>query len=187
MNRIVKPLEALICCHENARFPFLLIFKNGFTIKRAERSTGNCSRSLIFRTNLWKGVCFKTSEILQVSLILTFAFLFKFLEILFFFLQMEKCAIFWEIKHLNVILFSTECILLCSAHIKCLFYFSLFIPTALKWTDPKNVQNRSSSLGPWHLNLMDNLKNVFTSRIFSRFDVTAVRTIFLDPLISWQN
>ena len=56
MNGIVKPLEALICCHENARFSFLLIFKNGFTIKRAERSTGNCSRSLIFRMNLWKGL-----------------------------------------------------------------------------------------------------------------------------------
>ena len=129
----------------------------------------------------------KLPKYCKFPLILTFAFLFKFVEILGVFLQMEKCAIFWEIKHLNVILFSTECILLCSAHIKCLFYFSLFIPAALKWTDPKNEQNRSSSLGPWHLNLMDNLKNVFTSRIFSRFHVTAVRTIFLDPLISWQN
>ena len=56
MNGIVKPLQVLICCDENARFSLLLIFKNGFTIKRAERPTGNCSRSLIFKMNLWKGV-----------------------------------------------------------------------------------------------------------------------------------
>ena len=40
MNGIVKPLQALICCHENARFSFLLIFKNEFTIKRAEDALG---------------------------------------------------------------------------------------------------------------------------------------------------
>ena len=55
MNGIVKPLQALICCHENACFSSLLTFKNGFRIKRVEKSTENCSRSLIFKMNLWKG------------------------------------------------------------------------------------------------------------------------------------
>ena len=31
---------------------------------------------------------------------------------------------------------------------------------------PKNEQNPSSTLGPRHLNHVDNLKNVFTSRIY---------------------
>ena len=39
---------------------------------------------------------------------------------------------------------------------------------------PKNEQNRSSTLGPRRLNPTEILRNVFTSRISSRFLLTAV-------------
>ena len=38
----------------------------------------------------------------------------------------------------------------------------------------QNEQNRSYTSGPLDLNPMDILKNAFTSRIFSRFLLTAV-------------
>ena len=43
--------------------------------------------------------------------------------------QVEKCAKFWEISHLHLRNFSlTVCIILSSAHIKSLIYFSLSVP-----------------------------------------------------------
>ena len=46
---------------------------------------------------------------------------------------------------------------------------------------PKNVQNRSSTLGRLHLNPMHILRNVFTSRISSRSILTAVSNLFFSP------
>ena len=51
-----KHLQILICRHEKARFPSLILFRSKFTVKRVEITVGNCSRSLMFRINLWKGV-----------------------------------------------------------------------------------------------------------------------------------
>ena len=51
----------------------------------------------------------------------------------------------------------------------------------------KNELSRSSTFGPWHLNPMDILRNVCTSRISSRSLLTAVWILFLDPLIYCQN
>ena len=50
----------------------------------------------------------------------------------------------------------------------------------------KNEQNLSSTLGPWHLNPMDILMNVFTSRLSSRFLLTAVWILVFNPLIYCQ-
>ena len=33
MNGITKPLQILICCHENSRFLSLVVFRSGFTIE----------------------------------------------------------------------------------------------------------------------------------------------------------
>ena len=52
----------------------------------------------------------------------------------------------------------------------------------MKSMHPKNVQNLSSSLGPLHLNPMDILRNVFTSRISSRFLLTVVWILFFNPV-----
>ena len=51
-----KYLQILICCHEKARFSSLIMFISKFTVERVEITVGNCSRSLVFRINLWKGV-----------------------------------------------------------------------------------------------------------------------------------
>ena len=48
---------------------------------------------------------------------------------------------------------------------------------------PKNEQNRGPTLGPRHLNPMDNLRNAFTTRISSRFLLTAVWIIFFNPFM----
>ena len=74
-----------------------------------------------------------------------------------------------------------------SAHIKTYIYFSLSVPVVLKRTHPQNKQNRSSTLGPLHLNPMDILRSVFTSRISSRILLTAVWILFFNPLIYRQN
>ena len=97
-------------------------------------------------------------------------------------MQVEKCAIFWEISYPHLRNFSTVCIILSSVHIKCFIYFSLSVPAVLKWTHPKNEQYRGSALGPRHLNPMDILRNVFTSRISSRFLLTAVWILFFNSL-----
>ena len=52
---------------------------------------------------------------------------------------------------------------------------------------PKNEENCSSTLGPRHLNTMEILRNVFTSRISSRFLLTSVWILFFNPLIYCQN
>ena len=69
-----------------------------------------------------------------------------------------------------------------SAHIKSCIYFSLSVPVVLKLRHPQNEQNRSSTLGPLDLNHMDILRSVFTSRISSRFLLTAVWILFFNPL-----
>ena len=102
------------------------------------------------------------------------------------FCKLQRCAIFWEISHLHLKNFRIVCIVLFSAHIKCIIYFSLSVPAVLKWTHPKNEQYRSSTLGPRHLNPMDILRNVFTSRTFSRFLLTAVWILFFNSLIYCQ-
>ena len=63
----------------------------------------------------------------------------------------------------------------------CLLACSLSVPAVLKWTHPKNEQNCSSTSEPRHLNPMDILRNVFTSRIFSRLLLTVVWVLFLIP------
>ena len=65
-------------------------------------------------------------------------------------------------------------IILSFAHIKSFIYFSLSVQVVLKSTHHKNEQNSSSTLGPLHLNPMDILRNVFTSKISSRLFLTAV-------------
>ena len=77
--------------------------------------------------------------------------------------------------------FSIARIVLSSAHIKSVIYFSLSVPVVLKKTYPKNEQNRSSTLGLSHLNSMDILRHLFTSRISSRFFLTSVMD-FINPL-----
>ena len=52
---------------------------------------------------------------------------------------------------------------------------------------PKNEQNPGSTLAPRHLNPMNILRNVFTSRICSRFLLTALWILLLKPLIYCQN
>ena len=52
---------------------------------------------------------------------------------------------------------------------------------------PKNEQNRGSTLRPRHLNPMDVLRNVFTSRISRRFLLTSVWILFFNTLIYCQN
>ena len=69
-------------------------------------------------------------------------------------------------------------IMLSYAHIKSLIYFSLSVPVVLKRRHPQNEQNRSYTLGRLDLNPMDILKNVFTSRISSRFLLTDVWILF---------
>ena len=49
---------------------------------------------------------------------------------------------------------------------------------------PKNEQNRSSTLVPWHSNPMDILRNVFTSRISPKFLLTAVGILFFNLSIT---
>ena len=93
-------------------------------------------------------------------------------------MQVEKCAIFWEINHLHLRNFSRVCIILSSAHIKSFTYFSLSVPGVLKLMHPKNEQNCSSSLGPRHLNPMKISKNVYKSKISSRFLLTTLRIVF---------
>ena len=61
---------------------------------------------------------------------------------------------------------------------KSFIHFSLSVPVVLKLRHPENEQNRSSTLGPRHLNPMDISKNVFTLRISSRFLLTAVWILF---------
>ena len=51
----------------------------------------------------------------------------------------------------------------------------------------KNEQSRTSTLGSRHLNPMDILKNVFTSRMSSRFLLTSVWIKFVNHLICRQN
>ena len=51
-----KCLQLLICYHEKARFSSLILIRREFTVERVEITVGNCSRSLMFRINLWKGV-----------------------------------------------------------------------------------------------------------------------------------
>ena len=101
------------------------------------------------------------------------------------FWRFKKCPIFWKISHQHQRNFSIVRIMLSSAHIKSFIYFSLSIPVVLKWRHPQNEQNRSSTLGPLHLNPMDilrsNFTRGFTSRISSRFLVTAVWILFLIP------
>ena len=53
--------------------------------------------------------------------------------------------------------------------------------------DPKNEQNRNSTLGLWHLNPIDIMRHGFTSINSSRFLVTFVWILFLNPLIYFQN
>ena len=65
--------------------------------------------------------------------------------------------------------FCVVCIILSSAHTKSFIYFSLSVPAVLKWTHPKNEQNRSSSLGPRHLNHMDILRSVFPQEFLQGF------------------
>ena len=57
----------------------------------------------------------------------------------------------WDISHLHLRNFSIVCIVLSSAHIKCFIYFSLSVR--------QNRKNRSSTLGPGHLNPVDILRN----------------------------
>ena len=94
---------------------------------------------------------------------------------------------FWGKNHLHLRNFSIVCIILSSAHIKSFSYLSLSVPAVLKCTYPKNEQNRSSTLGPLNLSPMDILRNVFTSRISSRFLLTAVWILFFNPVIYFQN
>ena len=51
----------------------------------------------------------------------------------------------------------------------------------------KNEQSRTSTLGSRHINPMDILNNVFTSRISSRFLLTAVWILFVNHLVCCQN
>ena len=57
------------------------------------------------------------------------------------------------------------------------------VPVVLKRTHPKNEQNHSSTLRPQHLNLVDILRNVFTSKISSRFFLAAVWIVFYNLLV----
>ena len=104
-----------------------------------------------------------------------------------FFCKFKKCVIFWEISHQHQRNFSIVCIILSSTHIKSFIYFSLSVPVVLKLMHPQNEQNRSSTSGPLHFNPMDILKNVFTSRIPSRFLLTAVWILLFNPLTYCQN
>ena len=97
-------------------------------------------------------------------------------------MQIEKCAIFWEISHLRLRNVSIVCIILSSADIKCFIDVLLSVPVVLTGTHPKIEQDLNSTLGHWHLNPMDILRNVFTSRISSTFLLTAVRILFINPL-----
>ena len=83
--------------------------------------------------------------------------------------------------------FSIACIILSPAQIKSFIHFSLSVPAVLKCVHPKNEQNCRSTLGPLHLNPMDILRNVFISRISSRFLLTAVWILFFNRLIYCQN
>ena len=51
----------------------------------------------------------------------------------------------------------------------------------------KTKQNRNSTLRPQHLNPMDILKNVFESRVSSRYLLTTVWISFFNRLIYCQN
>ena len=77
-------------------------------------------------------------------------------------MQVEKFAIFWEISHLHLRNFSIVCIILSSAHIISVIYFSVSVPVVLTSAHPKNEQNRSATLGPRHLNPMNILRNVLS-------------------------
>ena len=68
------------------------------------------------------------------------------------------------------------------------FYLFFFISTGgTKMNPSKDEQKRSSAVGPRHLNPMHILRNVFTSRITSRFLLTAVWILLLNPSIYCQN
>ena len=58
-----KYLHILICCHEKARFSFLILFISEFTVETVEITVGNCSGSLMFRINLWKAVIVRPRKI----------------------------------------------------------------------------------------------------------------------------
>ena len=61
-----------------------------------------------------------------------------------------------------------------------MFYLFFFIRTGGTKPTWKNEHNRSSTLGPRNLNHMDILRDVFISRIFSRFLQTAVWILFFN-------
>ena len=110
---------------------------------------------------------------------MTSTVLFKFPEFRDFW-KLKKCPIFWKISHQHQKNFSIVCIMLSSAHIKSFIYFSLSIPVVLKWTHPQNEQNRSSTLGPLHLNSMDILRSVFTRGFY-------LKNLFKVPRKSWMD
>ena len=103
------------------------------------------------------------------------------------FLQVKKCHIFWEISHQHQRNFSIVCIMLFFAHIKSFILFFLYSFECTKRRHPQNEQNRSYTLGPLDLNPMDILRSVFTSRISSKFLLTAVWILLFNPLIYCQN
>ena len=81
--------------------------------------------------------------------------------------------------------------MLSSAHIKGFIYFSVSIPVVLKLTHPQNEQNRSSTLGPLHLNAMDILRSVFTRgfylKNFFKVPSNSCMDLFFNPLIYCHN
>ena len=76
--------------------------------------------------------------------------------------------------------------ILSSVYIKVLIIF-LYRTGGTKMNASKNEQNRMSTSGPLHLNPMDILRNVFTSRISSRFVLTVVWILIFNPLIYCHN
>ena len=56
INGIIKPRRISICLYENMRFLSWVLLKSGFTMERVKRTVRNCSRSLVFKMNLWKCV-----------------------------------------------------------------------------------------------------------------------------------
>ena len=74
-------------------------------------------------------------------------------------MQVEKCAIFWEISHLHWRNFSIVCIILSSAHTKSFIYFSLSVPVVLNIGELIIIK-RTKQMGVNRLNSVQKATNL---------------------------